>query len=96
MSRRQYLVAYDISCDKRRTIVFKTLLAQGDHVQFSVFLCALNPQELAGLRATLAQTIHHRDDQVIIVDLGQADQALDAVVESLGKCYNPTTRVRVV
>ncbi|HUT57607.1 MAG TPA: CRISPR-associated endonuclease Cas2, partial [Phycisphaerae bacterium] len=39
--RRRYLVTYDISDDKRRDLVFKTLRDRGDHVQFSVFLCEL-------------------------------------------------------
>lgn len=96
MTRRHYLITYDISGDKRRTAVFKTLIGQGDHVQYSVFLCALNPQELAGLRATLDQTIHHGEDQVIIVDLGRAENDVDLVLECLGKRYNPMTRVRIV
>ena len=36
MSRRHYLITYDISDDKRRTSVFRTLVGQGDHVGDSV------------------------------------------------------------
>ena len=96
MARRQYLISYDISDDKRRTRVFKTLMAQGDHVQFSVFLCALSPQELAGLRVVLKEIIHARDDQIILLDLGEAGDSMENLLECLGKCYNPTTRVLVV
>jgi CRISPR-associated protein Cas2 len=96
MTRRRYLIAYDISDDKRRTGVFKTLVDHGDHVQFSVFLCALNDRELASLRARLCELIHTREDQVIIVDLGLADDALEALLECLGKRYNPVARVQVV
>lgn len=95
MARRQHLIAYDISDDKRRTAVFKTLIAQGDHVQFSVFLCALNAMELAALRARLSELIHARDDQVIIVDLGPNDGEA-ALLECLGKRYNPNVRVQVI
>lgn len=96
MTRRRYLIAYDISDDKRRTGVFKTLISQGDHVQFSVFLCSLNPRELATLRAKLCDLVHARDDQVIIVDLGQAADDLNTLLDCLGKRYNPTTRVQIV
>lgn len=96
MARRRYLIAYDISDDKRRAGVFKTLVGSGDHVQFSVFLCALNLRELAGLRARLAELIHAQDDQIIIVDLGLADDGLGTLLECLGKRYNPATRVQVV
>ncbi len=95
-TRRQYLIAYDISDDKRRTRIFTTLMGQGDHVQFSVFLCALNPRELASLRARLAEVVHARDDQVIIVDLGQSDGDYGPLLDCLGKRYNPPTRVQVI
>ncbi len=42
--RRRYLITYDISDDKRRARVFKSLRNRGDHLQFSVFLCELNPR----------------------------------------------------
>jgi len=96
MARRQYIVTYDISDDKRRTSVFKTLLGHGDHVQFSVFLCALNPMEHAKLRALLSETIHAREDQVILVDLGLAPDDPAPLLDCLGKRYNPTARVQVI
>lgn len=96
MARKQYLITYDISDDKRRTGVFKTLVAQGDHVQFSVFLCALNPMELASLRAGMSELINNREDQVIIVDLGAAKSDSSPLLDCLGKRYNPPTRVQVI
>jgi CRISPR-associated protein Cas2 len=96
MARRQYMIAYDISDDKRRTRVFKMLMGQGDHVQYSVFLCALTAQELVAARYTLGEIIHEREDQVIIVDLGRSDDENEPLIECLGKVYNPTTRVRIV
>lgn len=84
MARRQYLVSYDISNDKRRNRVFKTLMGQGEHLRYSVFLYALNRQELIGLRADSNESIHQRDDQVLFVDLGESDRSLDGVLECLG------------
>lgn len=95
MTRRQFLIAYDISDDKRRTKVFKLLMSQGDHVQFSVFLCALNACELAALRPRLGELINARQDQIILVDLGAAPDAIDAVVDCLGRPYDLATRVQV-
>jgi CRISPR-associated protein Cas2 len=43
--RRVFLVSYDIPDDKRRNRVFKLLTGWGDHVQYSVFCCQLNPRE---------------------------------------------------
>ena len=43
--RTTYLVCYDIADDKRLRKVFKTCGNFGDHLQFSVFECDLNPSE---------------------------------------------------
>lgn len=94
--RKRYLIAYDVSDDKRRNSVFKTLMGNGDHVQFSVFLCELNDVELARLKGQLLQTLNHRQDQAIILDLGPADSALDATLQCLGKTYSPPGRVTVI
>ncbi|MCX5685177.1 MAG: CRISPR-associated endonuclease Cas2 [Planctomycetota bacterium] len=94
--RRRYLVSYDVSDDKRRTGVFRTLMGNGDHVQFSVFLCELNDRELAELKGRLGQTVNQRQDQVIILDLGAAEHDLKEVLQCLGKAYEPPSRILVV
>lgn len=96
MARRHYLVSYDISDDKRRTRVFKTLHGFGDHAQYSVFFCELSDQELVQLRTKLRTAIHHKEDQVLIVDLGTNARPLDEGIEVLGRGYQPATRVVVV
>lgn len=82
--RTRYLIAYDIADDKRRTAVFKTLMGNGDHVQFSVFICDLNDVELARLKGTVSQTLNSRQDQVLILDLGPADAAMDSRLHCIG------------
>jgi len=96
MARRHFLITYDISDDKRRTKIFHTLQANGDHAQFSVFLCQLNPTELARLRAALQPLINASEDQVMIVDLGKvySDDALR--LETLGQPYAPPIRAMIV
>ncbi len=96
MARRHYLVSYDISDDRRRDAVFKALEGQGDHVQYSVFLCDLNDRELAQLRARLRREINAVEDQILIVDLGPATSPLENGIECLGKAYAPSVRVLVV
>lgn len=96
MSRRHYLVTYDVSDDKRRTLLFDYLQGQGDHAQFSVFFCDLDAKELATLRAQTTQIINHKEDQVLILDLGPAVQSLDQALEVLGLPYQPLTRTLVV
>jgi len=96
--RRRYLVTYDISDDKRRDLVFKTLRDRGDHVQFSVFLCELNPREYALLKGQLQKFVHQREDQVLILDLGLADNTLEIGqgLDCVGFAYSPPQRVMVV
>lgn len=94
--RRRYLIAYDVADDKRRNGVFKTLMGNGDHVQFSVFLCDLNPKELAELKGRLYETVNNRQDQVLILDMGGADQETRAVLQCIGKSYEPKARVMVI
>jgi len=86
MARRHYLVSYDIADDKRRTRVFKALCDNGDHVQYSVFFCELSSTELVQLRMELDEAINHRQDQVIVLDLGDNHILLED-----NDCYETTT-----
>ena len=96
--RRRYLITYDISDDKRRNCVFKILRDRGDHIQFSVFLCELNPREYALLKGQLQEFVHKRDDQVLILDLGLADNILEIGqgLDYVGFAYCPPQRVMIV
>jgi len=82
---RNYLISYDISDDKRRRKVFEFLLGQGDHVQYSVFIAQLDLRELAEMRTILGDFIHHKEDQVILLDMGPASNALEKSLEVVGK-----------
>jgi len=96
--RRRYLITYDIADDKRRDRVFKTLRDRGDHVQFSVFLCELNAREYALLKGELQESVHQREDQVLILDLGSAENPLEIGqgLECVGSAYCPSQRIVVV
>lgn len=94
--RRRYLVSYDVANDRRRTKIFELLQGYGDHVQFSVFLADLTAPELVELRTRLRDWMNEREDQVLIVDLGQETRTLAETLEVLGKPYVPSTRSIVV
>jgi CRISPR-associated protein Cas2 len=85
--RTSYLVAYDISNDKRLRQVFKIMRGFGDHLQYSVFECQLTPTDLIKLRIELGGVIHHDQDQVIFVNLGPAEGRGDRVITALGRPY---------
>lgn len=84
MDQRLYIVAYDISDQKRWRRIFKLMKGYGEWVQLSVFQCRLSPRQHAELVALLDGVIHHTEDHVVLMDLGLADNVTPRVV-SLGK-----------
>jgi CRISPR-associated protein Cas2 len=96
MSRRHYLISYDIADDKRRTRVFNTLQDHGDHAQFSVFFCQLTIAERVALEASVTGMIDCGQDQVLFVDLGKSEHELLVRVDAVGKAYDPPVRSMIV
>lgn len=87
--RNRYLVAYDIRDPKRLRKVYQTMLGFGDPLQYSVFRCDLAAMEKVLMFAKLGEIIHHRDDRVMVVDLGPADGRGDRCFEFLGQGSPP-------
>lgn len=57
-----YIVAYDISNDKRRTKLHNKLLDFGTPVQYSVFECHLDPKMRMKLEESIKKVIRPRKD----------------------------------
>ena len=85
--RTTYLVCYDITDDKRLRRAFRTCRNFGDHLQYSVFECDLNPSEKIELEEALSKVINHDEDQVLFVSLGAAEGRGDRVITALGLPY---------
>jgi CRISPR-associated protein Cas2 len=64
-----YVVSYDIPDDRRRVRVAKTLLDFGTRVQFSVFECCLEPNDIAELVERLEKGICIEEDRIRIYGL---------------------------
>jgi CRISPR-associated protein Cas2 len=94
--RTRYIVSYDIRNGKRLKAVFKALRGVGDHLQYSVFRCDLSDRERAQLVADLDVLIDHREDQVLLIDLGPADGRAGECIEALGVPYIPPSRRPVI
>jgi len=82
--RRLFIVTYDISDPKRLRRVFKAMKGFGQHLQLSVFRCDLTAMERFEMIAVLQGIIHHGEDQVLIVDLGESE-GRRVQVESIGR-----------
>ena len=92
-----YVVAYDISDDRRLRAVYRTMRGYGDRVQYSVFLCQLTQLQRAHLEATLDRVIHHTDDQVLFIPLGRAGAQTTWRAWTLGRpLEEPESVVRIV
>ena len=85
--RNVFIVAYDISDDRRLYKVHKALVDFGRRLQYSVYECCLSGVELARLQIQLSALIDHGSDQVLIVDLGPEGAGSVARIASLGLPY---------
>lgn len=90
--QRRYLVAYDISQDRRRDRVAKTLEGYGDRVQYSVFAVDVRPARLVRLRQELERLIDGASDSVLLCDLGPVHLADARRFEFLGRAAYVTGR----
>ncbi len=72
--RRHYIVSYDISDPVRLRKVHKVVRDYGEALQLSVFACQLHDKDRAILEAKLRAVIHHKEDQVVFVDLGRVKE----------------------
>ena len=82
--RRRYLVAYDVRDAKRLRRVHTAVQAFGWAMQYSVFICDLDPLELVELRLELRDHLDHGADTVAIVDLGLPEERGRRCFEFLG------------
>lgn len=95
MDERLYIVTYDISDPRRWRAVFKLMHGYGEWLQLSVFQCRLSRRRHADLVSTLDQIIHHEQDHVLLMDLGQIESVSPRVI-SLGKEFNPVEREPII
>lgn len=66
----RYLVAYDISDDRRRLRVSSALQSYGDRVQYSVFIVDASRVRIERARRSLLSIIDPKTDSVLFCDVG--------------------------
>lgn len=94
--RNRYLVRYDVSDPKRLRAVFKALKGYGDHLQYSVFRCDLTASQRQWLLGDLESLIHHREDRVMIVDIGPVGPGVEGRFQFLGRSIPPPSDEPVI
>jgi CRISPR-associated protein Cas2 len=83
--KTRYIVSYDICDPKRLRLVHKTMLGYGEPLQYSVFCCDLSASERIMLISDLSPIIDHREDQVMLINIGPAEARGKESIETLGK-----------
>jgi len=94
--RRCYLVCYDIRHPKRLRNVHKVCKGFGEPWQFSIFFCVLKPIDRVRLQAELEEVMNLREDQVLIIDLGENEPAARAAAVVLGESLDEPLEGTVV
>lgn len=94
--RQTFIVSYDVADPKRLRRVYRVMRGWGDHLQFSVFRCELNPRELVELRSALVPVINHDEDQVLFVDVGPVEGRGATSIRAIGKAYTAPERRAIV
>ena len=96
MEEHRYIVTYDIADPKRWRAIYGLMNGYGEWVQLSVFQCRLSRRRHAEMLATLDEIINQKDDHVVIIDVGAAENVLPRVA-SLGKrTFEPVAREPVI
>lgn len=72
MSRRRYLVAYDIREDRRLRAIAGCMEGCGTRIQYSVFVCDLSDREMVLMRGDVETRMKPSEDSVMVVDLGHS------------------------
>lgn len=83
--KTRYIVSYDIADPKRLRQVHRTMLGYGEPLQYSVFCCDLTAAARVILVADLSELIDHREDQVMLIDIGPAEGRGGQSIETVGR-----------
>ena len=67
----------------------------GEWMQLSIFQCRLSTRRRAELQFALENIVHHREDHVIMLDLGDPDK-VQPKVSSLGKEFTPVAHEAII
>lgn len=71
--RNRHFICYDVRDPKRLADTYKKMNGYGVPVQYSVFLCDLNPKELVLMKKDLTELLNLNEDQVLIIDAGSVN-----------------------
>jgi len=68
---KYWLIGYDIADDRRLQRVGRLMEDYGQRLQYSVFLCRLEPHDLKRMRRRLLRLLNLKEDRVFLLPLCQ-------------------------
>lgn len=86
MTRRRYLIAYDIANPVRLRRICTLMEDHGERLQYSVFLCDLSLAERAELESAVVAAMNLQQDSIVQIDLGPTGASVP--VRCLGRPRN--------
>ncbi|MDN5874688.1 MAG: CRISPR-associated endonuclease Cas2 [Sinobacteraceae bacterium] len=95
MNEHLYLVSYDIRDPKRWRRIFKLMKGYGEWLQLSVFQCRMSRRRQAEMIELLDGILNRKEDALLIVDVGPADQVKPKII-SLGEKFQPVAREPII
>lgn len=81
---RRFLVAYDISNDKRRIKLANLLQSYGYRLQYSLFQVDAKPAHMQRLMNKMKDAIKLSEDSVLVIDLGTVSSAKHGKMKRIG------------
>lgn len=97
MSRRRWLVAYDIREGERLRRVHDVVRCYGERLQYSVFLCDLDSIEKLKMLEELRMVLNDAVDSVVLIDLGEPNRSNSSTIEFIGaRPQFPTRGPRII
>jgi CRISPR-associated protein Cas2 len=78
------VVSYDIMEPKRLASVHKVMMGYGQPLHYSVFRCDLNSKSMDAMVADLDGIINHKEDRIMIIDMGPAEGRVEERIRFLG------------
>lgn len=84
MTRRRWLLCYDIRAPARLRRIHQVAKAFGQPLQYSVFVCDLDRSEKVQLETALRETMLLSIDSVALIDLGLAGERGRECFEFIG------------
>jgi CRISPR-associated protein Cas2 len=69
---------------KRLAQVHKTMMGYGQPLHYSVFRCDLNSRNLEGMILDLNKIINHKEDRIMIINMGPAEGRVEERITFLG------------